>query len=230
MLTNINISAADASNILSSVISSAVNKIPNKFQECVIQPENDLILIIAPPCIQLNFEATNLPEFAFFNSIDTEQNLSLIKLYLANTKGAVCQASTPYSIPNMQLIKLFKIQYTVLKQDIITSILVLANNIKNGEYDSLAGTAPHFLWANQDVINLDYSDLLEYLVLYAIPWYIKFYTSWQDKPKGNIENFNLDIIEPNIKLEFKDKVLELINLYFPQIHELELPMYTPDSF
>lgn len=184
MLNNLKISQDTASNILNSCVLDAVSTTPINYQDYNITSHNSLILITTTPCININFltqaiaDSLNLTQYHFYNCNNAEHNLLLFNLYIANEIGAISSANMACGVTNSQLISLFKIKTVVLIQDLYNSMIHLTNNIINNNI-------PHFLWVNKNFKNFTYDQVLEYIITYALPWYIKFYTSWQTQCKNS---------------------------------------------
>lgn len=96
----------------------------------------------------------------FHRLVDSYGSMYVTQIHLAATDG------------NVPLIKEFGLQPIVLYRNLYDIVVSLRDHMSR---ESLAGFA---MWADEGFFQLDESGQLDMLIDLAIPWYVKFYTSW----------------------------------------------------
>jgi len=134
--------------------------------------------------------ALNLPYISLCYAYNSnEQDLYLPGLVVASTKGAVSQLHMKGTPHNVQLLNFFGIKPIILTRNIFDSVESLArdlrkkckvNNLGPGEngYVGLGMNGYSFTWLTNDISKLNDEKLIDFVIDFALPWYVNFYVSW----------------------------------------------------
>lgn len=117
-----------------------------------------------------------------------EHDLYLPALVTATACGAVSQLHTKGTPHNVQLLNLFGIRPIVLTRNLFDSIESLARDLRKkcespGLGQGFSGYS--FTWLTQDVADLDDERLIDFVIDFAVPWYVNFHVSWQNYARIN---------------------------------------------
>jgi hypothetical protein len=134
-----------------------------------------------------------------------EHDLYLPALVTATACGAVSQLHMKGTPHNVQLLNLFGIRPIVLTRNLFDSIESLARDLrKKCESPGLGQghSGYSFTWLTQDVADLDDGRLIDFVIDFAVPWYVNFYASWQNFARTNA-------IDP-IFLRYEDLMMDKV--------------------
>lgn len=117
-----------------------------------------------------------------------EHDLYLPALVTATACGAVSQLHMKGTPHNVQLLNLFGIRPIVLTRNLFDSIESLARDLRRkcempGLGQGMSGYS--FAWLTQNVADLDDERLIDFVIDFALPWYLNFYASWQSYVRFN---------------------------------------------
>ena len=112
-----------------------------------------------------------------------EHDLYLPALVTATACGAVSQLHMKGTPHNVQLLNLFGIRPIVLTRNLFDSIESLARDFRKkcempGLGQGMSGYS--FAWLTRDVAGFDEERMIDFVIDFAMPWYVNFYVSWQN--------------------------------------------------
>lgn len=118
-----------------------------------------------------------------------EHDLYLPAMVTATACGAVSQLHTKGTPHNVQLLNLFGIRPILLTRNLFDSIESLARDLRRKcELPELGmGMSGYsFAWLTEDVAGLDDERLIDFVIDFALPWYLNFHVSWQNYARANV--------------------------------------------
>lgn len=126
-------------------------------------------------------KVTNTPPFRLCSAYGTnEHDLYLPSLCLGNV-GCFSLIHMKGTYHNNELLKLFGIKPIILVRNIYDIIINLANNMKEKQKDinsrnGFLGFS--FFWSDVNIEKLNDINFLNWIIDFAVPWYVNFYVSW----------------------------------------------------
>ncbi len=111
-----------------------------------------------------------------------EHDLYLPALIAASVNGGVSQLHMKGTPHNVQLLNFFDIRPIVLTRNIFDSVESLARDLRKKHTLDQLGQGVHgysFTWLTKDIANLSDEQLIDFVIDFALPWYVNFYVSWQ---------------------------------------------------
>ena len=157
---------------------------------CGKRRENNIVAVCAMPKSGSTFLANVLKQtlqkryiplcFAYSSN---EHDLYLPAMLAAQSIGAVSQLHIKGTPHNVALFNAFGITPVVLIRNIFDALESLARDLRAKEQLSYYGTGfigYSFLWLSRDIKTLSREQLHDYVIDYALPWYVNFYASWSE--------------------------------------------------
>lgn len=162
----------------------------------IIQNHNAIFAVVSTPKSGSTFLTTvlskslNLPHIPLCYAYSSnEHDLYLPALVIAAMKGAVSQLHTKGTPHNAQLLNFFDIKPIVLTRNIFDSVESLARDLKKKCMLNQLGQGVHgysFTWLTKDIANLNDDQLIDFVIDFALPWYVNFYVSWHSLANNNM--------------------------------------------
>ena len=194
----LNLDDADANFLVNLLFTSSLNKgfIPDNFldhnQHLQLPTTNrqPIIFIASSPKSGSTFisgcllQLLDLAEFPITRYGGNENDISLLDLCLASHIGTVARSHTKATTFNLHYLTRFNINPIIIVRNIYDTVISLAKDLlrylKHGRdpgYSFLYHTEQHF--------KMNQADLIEMVIDLALPWFVNFYISWQDKIKAH---------------------------------------------
>lgn len=104
---------------------------------------------------------------------NVEQELFVPKILDTYGRGTVVQQHLRANVPNLEVIRRFRIRTTVLVRDIMDVLVSLRDHLSNERLDNIPSLYPPHAYREQPI-----EQQLDYVIDYFAPWLIQFYVSW----------------------------------------------------
>ena len=163
---------------------------------CGKRRKNNIVALCAMPKSGSTFLANVLKQtlqkryiplcFAYSSN---EHDLYLPAMLAAQSIGAVSQLHIKGTPHNVALFNAFGTTPVILVRNIFDALESLARDLRAKEQISYYGTGfigYSFLWLSRDIKTLKQEELYDYVIDYALPWYINFYASWSELEKMKV--------------------------------------------
>lgn len=164
----------------------------------IIQQRYDIYAVVATPKSGSTFlsnvlsKSQNLPYIPLCYAYSSnEHDLYFPALVTAASTGAVSQLHMKATPHNVQLLNFFGIQPIVLTRNIFDSVESLARDLRKKCLSPMLGKGVDgysFTWLTQDTANLNDEQLIDFVIDFALPWYVNFYVSWHSLASEGLIN------------------------------------------
>ena len=154
----------------------------------IIQNHNDIFAVVATPKSGSIFlsnvlcKSQKLPHIPLCYAYSSnEHDLYLPALIIAAINGAVSQLHMKGTPHNVQLLNFFDIKPIVLTRNIFDSVESLARDLRKKCTLTRLGEGFNgysFTWLTKDIAKLDDEQLIDFVIDFALPWFVNFYVSW----------------------------------------------------
>lgn len=164
----------------------------------IIKDRYDVFAVVATPKSGSTFlsnvlaKSQGLPDIRLCYAYSSnEQDLYLPALVTAASTGAVSQMHMKATPHNVQLLNFFGIRPIVLTRNIFDSVESLARDLRKKLFSPTLGKGVDgysFTWLTQDISDLNDEQLIDFVIDFALPWYVNFYVSWRSFANEGIIN------------------------------------------
>ena len=154
----------------------------------IIQNRNKIFAVVATPKSGSTYLAKvltgsqGLPHIPLCYAYSSnEHDLYFPALVVAAIHGAVSQLHMKGTPHNAQLLSYFGIKPIVLTRNIFDSVESLARDLRKKCTQPPLGEGVHgysFVWLNNDIASLNDEQMIDYVIDFALPWYVNFFVSW----------------------------------------------------
>jgi len=172
--------------------------ISSKNVKSIISQREEIYVVVATPKSGSTFlsnvlsKTRKLPYIPLCYAYGSnEHDLYFPSLVAASKTGAVSQLHMKATPDNVNLLNFFSLRPIILTRNLFDSIESLARDIEKKLSAGDLGTGIHgysFVWLTEDISNLDFEGIVDYIIDFALPWYVNFYTSWQSFSSKKIIN------------------------------------------